>query len=295
MPDGGDISPKHTPEEWAEINDELFNERNQLLAAGRKLVSRYEKRPTPELEKQLQETRSRLDQVTEDILQTNGGLVTKCVSKFGRIAAPERKSQYLAAGIAGLYEAVESYDMARGNFATWAHYPIMRAVVRAVGEVEHPSLGERDLGKRKPVMDAYEKLQGPLGDLTPTIDEVAKLSGATPAQVQRIMLAMSSEGIGKTWEEKLAAKQAASIFDEVPPDPVVVDNALERVLKEIFDSLTMEEALVLMRHRGLDGWEPENFEEVGRWLGISREKARRTYNRALESLKTLGLEVPELL
>jgi RNA polymerase sigma factor (sigma-70 family) len=295
MPNGDDVPPGPTDsDEWAEINDSLFKERIQLFEAERKLASRQGKRPTPELEKQIRQTRLRLEQVTEEILQTNRGLVVKCVSRFARLATPEEKSQYVAAGVVGLYEAVESYDVASGKFATWAYWPVLRSVLGAVNEVEHPSLGERDFGMRKPVFGAFEQLQGPAGELTPTIDEVAALSGATPAQVERIMLAKSSKGIGETWEERLAAKQVASIFDEVPPDPVVVDNAHERLMKEMFDCLTMQEVLVLMRHEGLDGSPPENFEAIGKWLGISREKARLTNARALETLKTHGWEISDL-
>jgi len=292
MPNGDDAPT--ASEEWAEINDALFKERTQLIEAERKLVSRHGKRPTPELEKQIKKTRFRLEQVMEGILKTNKGLVVKTVSHFARATTPEEKSQYLAAGEAGLYEAAESYDVASGKFATWAYWPVLRAVLQAVNEVEHPSLGERDFAMRKPVFDAFEELQGPLGDLTPTIDEVAALSGATPAQVERILPTRSTKGIGKTWEERFAAKQVASMFDEVPPDPVVVDNAHEKLMKEMFESLTMEEVLVVMRHEGLDGWRPENFEAIGRWLGISREKARLIYARALETLKTHGWEISDL-
>lgn len=295
MPKGDNVSSGPTDsDEWAEINNALFKERTQLIEMERKLVTKHRKRPTPELEKQIKRTRFRLEQIMEDILQTNRGLVMKSVSHFKRMTTPEEKAQYVAAGVVGLHEAAKSYDPNKGNFPAHAYWPILRAVLQAVNEVEHPSLGEREFALRKPVLQAYEELQGPVGEGAPTIDEIAALSGATPAQVERILPTRVTKGMGETWEERLAAKQAASIFDEVPPDPVVVDNAHEKLMKEMFDCLTMEEVLVLMRHEGLDGWPSENFEKIGRWLGISREKARLINDRALNTLKTHGWEISDL-
>jgi DNA-directed RNA polymerase sigma subunit (sigma70/sigma32) len=138
------------------------------------------------------------------------------------------------------------------------------------------------------VQDAYEKLQRSLDGAEPSLDEVAKIAGVNPKQVRRI-----TKGMGKTWGKKLEAKRYASPFDETRPDPVEVDETWEEVLKEMLRELEPLQRKVFIRYQGLDGWHAENFEEIGRWLRIGRERARREYAKSIETLKAHGWEFPD--
>jgi RNA polymerase primary sigma factor len=65
-------------------------------------------------------------------------------------------------------------------------------------------------------------------------------------------------------------------------------------LLEIVDKLPAREALVLRRRYGLEGAGPQTLAEIGRDLGISRERVRQIEKRALRRLKeTWGKEALE--
>jgi RNA polymerase sigma factor (sigma-70 family) len=277
-----------TSSEWDELNKELLAERQQLVEEAKSVEVQLLTEPTDELETQLKRVQRSLDRITAEIVDKNQGLVRQFVSRFTKKATPERNEDYFSAGMTGLIEAVVTFEPSKGKFASWAYLIIQREVLKTFHREEHSSLSARDFAKRKRVLDAYEKLQRSLDGAEPSLDEVAKIAGVNPKQVRRI-----TKGMGKTWGKKLEAKRYASPFDETRPDPVEVDETWEEVLKEMLRELEPLQRKVFIRYQGLDGWHAENFEEIGRWLRIGRERARREYAKSIETLKAHGWEFPD--
>lgn len=77
---------------------------------------------------------------------------------------------------------------------------------------------------------------------------------------------------------------ARSPFDDLN-DRQLLDEMLEhlKVLNE-------RERTILERRFGLNGKEPESLEEVGKKLGITRERVRQLQNQALATLREMMLE-----
>jgi RNA polymerase sigma factor (sigma-70 family) len=277
-----------TSSEWDALNKELLAERQRLVEEAKSVEERLLTEPTHELETHLKRVKRSLDRVTVEIVDKNQGLVRQFVSQFTKKATPEEREDYFSAGMTGLVEAVVTFEPSKGKFASWAYLIIQRDVLKTLHRGEHSSMSARDFAKRKPVLAAYEKLQRSADGAEPSLDEVAEIAGVKADQVRRI-----TKGMGKTWGKKRAAKRNNSRFDEPPLDPIEVDATWEEVLKEMMRELEPLQRKVFIRYQGLDGWPAENFEEIGRWLRIGRERARREYAKSIETLKAHGWEFPD--
>ena len=282
-----------TSSEWDALNKELLAERQRLVEEAKSVEERLLTEPTDKLETHLKRVHRSLDRITVEIVDKNQGLVRQFVSQFTKKATPEEREDYFSAGMTGLVEAVVTFEPLKGKFASWAYLIIQRDVLKTLHRAEHSSMSARDFDKRKPVLAAYEKLQRSVDDAEPSVDEVAKIAGVKAEQVRRILLATSTKGIGKTWERKFAAKRRRAPFDETRLDPIEVDETWEEILKEMLRELEPLQRKVFIRYLGLDGWKAENFEEIGRWLRIGRERARRAYAKSIETLKARGWEFPD--
>jgi DNA-directed RNA polymerase sigma subunit (sigma70/sigma32) len=278
-----------TADEWDSTNRELFTRREHLKSEVLNLSTGFQQEPTSELETQIRRSRRSLEDVTREIVEVNAGLVYEYVGKFTGASTTEHAEEYESAGMEGLVEAVDTFEVSKGNFSSWAFLAIRRAVLRAVRESEHAALSARDFDSRKPVLQAFAQLRQSSGDRTPSAADVAKAAGVSTEQVRRIL---SMDGIDETWGKKLAARPSVSEFSGPPLDPAAVDAAWSDLLWSKLRDVPVQEILVFCRHEGLDGWPPESFDEIGRWLGIGRERARRACGRVEAAIKVQGFEYP---
>ncbi|MHB1089169.1 MAG: sigma-70 family RNA polymerase sigma factor, partial [Acidimicrobiales bacterium] len=243
--ENGPPSVTKTTEEHLALNRELFAERDLLVEQRKTLVANHDEQPSPKTEKELKRTEQLLERVTAKIVEANRGLVVNRVSRFTKKATPDQKDEYMAAGMAGLAEAVDSYEMAYDNFAAWAMRPVMRAVLDAVRKTEHQTLSARDFEKRVAVRNAFVQLEQEAGGIAPSHEEVAARAGVKPRQVERILLATSLQGIGETWGVKMAAKRSDSEF----VDFVLADHLWFQRLKELLhdEAIDMLGIIVFLR------------------------------------------------
>ena len=290
--DGAALKSASTEERLA-LNRELFGKRNQLIKDKRRLEKRHEKLPTPELATELRRARLSLERVNSEIVEVNKGLVVDYVSRFFKKATSDQRDEYMAAGTAGLFEAVVSYDSTNENFATWALFAVRRNVLKALNANEHQTLSARDFGERPAVLDASAQAAQESGEGSLTASAIAKRSGVSASRVNRIQLERSTDGVDETWGKKLAAKPTVSESTGLRLDPVALDRAWKEMMREKLQDFPMQDTLVFIRHEGLDEWPPENFEVIGKWLGIGRERARRAHARVMDGLIAQGFTFPE--
>lgn len=70
-----------------------------------------------------------------------------------------------------------------------------------------------------------------------------------------------------------------SVFEEV------ASNQLKEIISKVVDTLPPREAIVIKKRFGLDGYEDKTLEEVGKSLGLTKERVRQIENKALERLR----------
>lgn len=279
--------------DWRAVNDELFAERHRLLHLEADLARQQLGDLLPELDLQLRQCRYSLKQVNEQIITTNAGLVVNCVSRFMKKATVDQRDDYMAAGMAGLVEAMDTYDAASGKFSTWAYWPVLRSVLKAVNGSEHQLLSARDFEKRPAVQSAIAELEQTSGGEPPTIETIAAKAGVTVEQVDRILLAAFTDVEDETWGKKFGAARAVDEFAETPIPQEIEDAAWMDRMREVLSDVHIRDVFVFIRRRMMpEELGVESYEDLGRYLGISREAVRKSELRAIEAIKAKGWEPP---
>jgi RNA polymerase primary sigma factor len=194
-------------------------------------------------------------------------------------------------GSVGLIRAVEKFDYRRGfKFSTYATWWIRQAVSRAVAEkartIRIPVHMFEWLNK---VTHTQRELVQRLGR-EPRSDEIAAELELTTEKVRDILrMAHLPVSLEKPIGEQEDAKLADFVEDELTESPLEVASVsslredVERALAALPDR---ERQLIELRF-GLYGGQPRTLEEVGRTLGVTRERIRQIENITLKRLASL--------
>jgi len=193
-------------------------------------------------------------------------------------------------GNIGLIRAVQRYDWRRGHrFSTHATWWIRQAISRAVADkgrtIRLPVYVNTALNR---IRRERQRLLQELGR-EPTELELAEATGLDPIRMVELQAAPGAPvslelPVGEDEEQELGDVLADT--ESASPEDLATTQTLKDEVQRVLESvLTPREQLVLQLRFGLGNSQAHPLEQVGRELGITRERVRQIEAGALAKLR----------
>ncbi|MGN0364029.1 MAG: RNA polymerase sigma factor RpoD/SigA [Bilifractor sp.] len=231
----------------------------------------------------------------EELIEKNRKLVDKYAWSYHKYYGNDLDFEDIEnMGLTGLLHAAEKFDPAKGAaFSTYATFWIRQSIVRGIMEsgfsVRIPVHVFAAVSKASAINSRLSS-EG-VDDPDKRTEMVAK-EMKIPVEKAAYYLSLKQDfftmpslnnPVGEDGETELG--DMVSDGDTESVEDAVVQSDLYDRLDEIVGTLSEREQYVIKRRFGLDGQEVQTLDEIGKQLGVTRERVRQIEAKAIRKLR----------
>ncbi len=223
----------------------------------------------------------------EHLITANSRLVISVAKKYMGRGVPFL--DLIQEGNIGLMRSTKKFDYHRGNkFSTYATWWIRQAVTRAIADQGRTIRVPVHMGDHINKLFRIQYLLTQRLGREPTVEEMAEALELPPQKVENIIrVARRPLSLELPTGDEEDSVLGDFIEDEeiTPPDEAATYNLLRENLREVLNGLPPREVRILQLRYGLLDGQAYTLEEVGRKVGVTRERVRQIEAQALNRLR----------
>ncbi|MCL2538015.1 MAG: RNA polymerase sigma factor RpoD [Alphaproteobacteria bacterium] len=224
-----------------------------------------------------------------EMIEANLRLVIKFAKKSANRGLGLDFSDLVQDGNIGLMKAVDKFDYRLGNkFSTYATNWIQQGISRSIADQARTiRIPVHMIDNIHKIQKASRQFMHKYGRM-PTAEELSKI---IYLPVEKIHKAMKVNLRPISLEQPVGTDDDASrieiIADETARNPFVsaAQKNLRKIVTQILSELDPKEETVLRQRFGMSTNKTSTLEEVGEYIGVTRERIRQIEQKALNKLK----------
>ncbi len=266
------------------------NGRNALLLLGLP-TERYNPKADYELlERMLNRYLRLIDRTRESYIRALQTLVNHNLRLVVNIAKKYKSGlpsfDLIGEGNIGLMMAAERFEPGAGcKFSTYAIPWIKQRITRAAEKTQNPIYIPEY--KIKSTRDLHKRRANPTGNgKHPSIEELAEATGKPERVIEEELSLLHMMGYKPSLDASPTIKSSVPRYDTTPSQEVERMDLAEWVRKLIGELPERERIIIKMRFGIPDGY-IHTLEEVGKRLGLTRERVRQLQEQAIGELREM--------
>ena len=228
------------------------------------------------------------EEALSDLVKANLRFGVSVAKQYQNLGLP--LSDLINEGNLGLMIAAKRFDGSKGfKFISYAVWWIRQSILQALAEQSRiVRLPLNRIGELTRVNKVLNKLEQRLGR-PPEVDEIADELEVEPGDMELLLrLAQRPVSLETPCDDSEPDRCYGDLIpdDSLPSsDEILSSDELKAEISSAMHALTEGEARVLKMYYGLGGHEPMTLEEIGAYVGRTRERVRQIKEKALQKLR----------